>query len=181
MIEDNALAVADIVKYTVRMLWKFKKTIHQGVAALSATSSSSVQDSSGAAIDRSVVDNAAMAENVDAATVPSQGAYIIPRTYRVSGTIVTSRPVVVEGELAGGGLVAPTVHIGSAGRLNTTTQAAIVTVSGLVESPISARDYVEVRKGGAIKADVEAGSISIQPGGMVSGSRLAIGPLRSQL
>lgn len=176
-IVDNALAVAEIVKYTGRMLWKFKKSTHLTTAA---TSSVSGQESSGAAIDASATASSSTVENVDRATSHPQGAYVIPRAYRISGTIVTSRPVVVEGELEGAALVAPTVHVGNAGRLNIPTQAATVTVSGLVEGPLSAREYVEVQRGGAIKADVEAGGLSILPGGIVSGSRLAIGPLRSR-
>lgn len=84
----------------------------------------------------------------------------------------------VEGELCGQALVAPSVHVGAEGRLNTATQAAKVTVSGAVDSPISAREMVEVRKGGVIRNDVEAGELSILPGGLVVGARLSIGPLR---
>lgn len=119
-------------------------------------------------------------ENTDLAPSHPQGAYVIPRAYRVSGAVVTSRPVVVEGELEGSALVAPTVDVGSAGRLNIPTQAAIVTVRGSVEGPISARDYVEVQKGGVVKAAIEAGGLAILPGGVVSGAQLAIGPLRAR-
>jgi cytoskeletal protein CcmA (bactofilin family) len=91
---------------------------------------------------------------------------------------VTHRPVVLEGELQGEGLVAPSVHIGKSGRLSIPTQAANITIEGTVDSPISVREGVEVRAGGVLLGDVEAGVLSIQPGGTVSGARLAIGPLR---
>jgi cytoskeletal protein CcmA (bactofilin family) len=180
VIVDNAIAVAQIVKYTDRMLWKFKKSPHLTTSSGPSASPSVGQESSSAAMDKVAVTGPAPVENVDIAATHPQGAYVIPRAYKVSGTIVTSRPVVVEGELSGRALVAPTVHVGTAGRLNIPTQAAIVTVSGSVEGPLSAREYVEVQKGGAIKADVEAGGLSILPGGVISGARLAIGPLRSR-
>lgn len=180
MIVGNALAVAQIVKYTGRMLWKFKKSPHLTTSPGPSTSPSVGHEPSSAASDKVAATGPAPAENVDIAANHPQGAYVIPKAYKVFGTVVTSRPVVVEGELQGPALVAPTVHVGTAGRLNIPTQAAIVTVSGSVEGPLSAREYVEVRKGGAIKADVEAGGLSILPGGVVSGARLAIGPLRSR-
>lgn len=175
---DNALAVAEIVKYTGPMLWKFKKSPHQTTTTSPSTPSSFGQETSSAAIDKVAAAVPAPVENLDTAATHPQGAYVVPRAYKVSGTIVTSRPVVVEGELEGRALVAPTVHVGTAGRLNIPTQAAIVTVRGLVEGPLSAREYVEIQRGGMIKADVEAGGLSILPGGAVSGARLAIGPLR---
>ncbi len=164
------------MKYTGRMLWKFKKTSHATPSAI-APSASVGHDSQSVPTETTVV--ATEVENVDRAPSYPQGAFVIPRGYRISGTIVTSRPVVVEGELEGTALVAPTVHVGKSGRLNIPTQAAIVTVSGSVEGPVSARDYVEVQKGGTITSEVDAGGITILPGGLVSGARLAVGPLRS--
>lgn len=117
--------------------------------------------------------------NVDVVSKRPDGAYIVPRHYRISGKVVTSRPVVVEGRLEGPALVAPAVHVGTLGHLNLPVQATHVVVEGVVSSRISARDLVEVMRGGEIKGDVEAGALRIAPGGLVSGARLAIGPLRS--
>ena len=169
------------MKYTGRMLWKFKKSPHPATHSADSPSSSLGHESSSAAVDRPAAAVPTPVENVDIASNHPKGAFVIPRSYKISGTLVTSRPVVVEGELEGKALVAPTVHVGSSGRLNIPTQAAIVTVSGSIEGPVSARDYVEVQKGGTIKGDVEAGGLTILPGGVVSGARLAVGPLRSQL
>ena len=119
-------------------------------------------------------------ENTDIVTRNPAGSFVVPGTYRISGTIVTPRHVVVEGQLDGTALVAPSVHVASNGRLNIPTQAATVTVAGVVEKSVSARELLEVRSGGALRGDVEAGVLNIQPGGQISGARLSIGPLRAQ-
>lgn len=174
------------MQYTGLMLWKFKKSDHRNVSPGTPSSSSSATQSNGglmqggAAIEKVTSQGAARIENADVAVGHAAGTYVIPSSYRISAMIVTSRSVVVEGELEGSALVAPTVHVGTAGRLNVPTQASTITISGLVEAPVSARDYVEVRIGGSVKAAVEAGRLTVLPGGRVSGGQLSIGPLRSR-
>jgi cytoskeletal protein CcmA (bactofilin family) len=179
-IVDNALAVGVRVQYTIPMLWKFKKPEPQ-TPSVSATPAPSTSHSTGAAGgDRVGLNGSAKVENTDVVARNPVGSFVIPASYRVSGTIVTPRHVVVEGQLEGAALVAPSVHVSSSGRLNIPTQAATVTIAGVVEQPVSAREFLEVRSGGALRADVEAGTLNIQPGGHISGARLAIGPLRAQ-
>ena len=179
-IVDNALAVDVRVQYTVRMLWKFKKPDPQ-VPPVSATPAPSIAHAPGVATgDRVGFGTSAQVENTDIVARNPAGSLVIPASYRVSGTVVTPRHVVVEGQLEGAALVAPSVHVSSSGRLNVPTQAATVTVSGIVEKPVSARELLEVRTGGALRSDVEAAVLNIQPGGQISGARLAIGPLRGQ-
>lgn len=161
------------------MLWRSKKSGLDG-ASLSAGSSASerVEQGMDPAQSSSRMSQSGVA-NVDVISKRADGSYIIPRGYRISGRVITSRPVVVEGRLEGPVLVAPSVHVGPDGHLNLPVQAASVTVEGIAMSAISARDSVEVRRGGEVKGDVEAGTLRIAPGGVVSGVRLAIGPLRA--
>jgi len=180
LIVDNALAVGIRVKYTGRMLWKFKKPESQ-TSPVSATPPAQSPHSPGAVNGEGLgLGGAPKVENTDIVTRNPAGSFVVPGTYRISGTIVTPRHVVVEGQLDGTALVAPSVHVASNGRLNIPTQAATVTVAGVVEKSVSARELLEVRSGGALRGDVEAGVLNIQPGGQISGARLSIGPLRAQ-
>ena len=174
-IYEHALAVGARLKYTLSMLWKFKRSESSQVAA-TAVNSQPIPVAHGA--DKPLTATPSKIENEDVVAGVQEGAYVIPASYRIAGTLVTHRHVVVQGEIHGPALVAPSVHVGSSGRLNIPTQTTTITVSGIVESPILVRDTVEVRAGGSIQGDVEAGGLSILPGGVVSGARLAIGPLR---
>lgn len=175
VIFEHALAVGTRLKYTGSMLWKFKKS-EPSQAPSSSVSSQANQTIPGA--DKLPTSATARVENQDIVNDHREGAYVIPASYRISGSLVTNRHVIVQGDLHGAGLIAPSVHVGPTGRLNIPTQASLVTVSGAVESPISARENVEVRAGGSVRGDIESGGLTILPGGIVSGARLAIGPLR---
>lgn len=177
---DNALAVGGRVQYTHRMLWKFKKP-DPHTPPVNATSAAPAPASPSAAPgERLGVAGATKVENTDVVAQYPAGSFVIPASYRISGTVVTPRHVVVQGELEGPALVAPSVHVSNSGRLKAPTQAATVVVAGVVDQPVSAREVLEIRRGGALRSDVEAAVLNIQPGGQISGARLAIGPLRSQ-
>lgn len=181
LIFERALAVESRVQYTGSMLWKFKRSETPQASAsagVSRPTSSNHANSSHQGVSHPQVGAPTRAENEDALVERSDGAYVIPASYRIVGTLVTHRPVVLEGELQGPALVAPSLHVGKSGRLSIPTQVATITIDGTVDSPISARETVEVRAGGLLRGDVEAGGLSILPGGIVSGARLAIGPLR---
>jgi cytoskeletal protein CcmA (bactofilin family) len=161
------------------MLWRSKKSGLDGASLSAGTSvSRDVEEGMDPAQSSGRMPQSGVA-NVDVISKRADGSYIIPRGYRISGRVITSRPVVVEGRLEGPVLVAPSVHVGPDGHLNLPVQAASVTVEGIAMSAISARDLVEVRRGGEVKGDVEASTLRIAPGGVVSGVRLAIGPLRA--
>lgn len=157
------------------MLWKFKRSEPSQAPAAAVTPPST---SPNYVADKPQTSAPSKVENEDVVTGHPQGAYVIPASYRIVGSLVTHRHVVVEGDLQGPALVAPSVHVGPSGKLSIPTQAATITVSGTVEAPVMACDIVEVRAGGSLRSDVEAGGLSILPGGLVSGARLAIGPLR---
>jgi cytoskeletal protein CcmA (bactofilin family) len=162
------------------MLWKFKKQESQTPPESDAPAASMPHSPGVAGGERAMLNGSQKVENTDVVGRNPIGSFVIPAAYRLSGTIVTPRHVIVEGELEGPALVAPSVHVASSGRLNVPTQAATITVAGVVERSVSARELLEVLSTGALRADAEAGILNIQPGGQISGARLAIGPLRSQ-
>jgi len=118
-------------------------------------------------------------ENLDGSTKRPPGAFVVAKGYRVSASVVTARPVVVLGELIGESLTSPSVSVGPEGRLAIPVETNTLSVEGVVEQAVKVRDSVEIKAGGRVVADVEAAAISIAPGGVVSGARLAIGPLRA--
>lgn len=179
-IVDNALAVGGRVQYTHRMLWKLKKSDSNTLPDNAPSAAPAPASPRAAPAERLGAAGATKVENTDVVAQHPAGSFVIPVSYRISGTVVTLRHVVVQGELEGPALVAPSVYVSNSGRLKAPTQAASVVVAGVVEQPVSARDVLEIRRGGALRSDVEAAVINIQPGGHISGARLAIGPLRSQ-
>ncbi len=118
-------------------------------------------------------------QNLDGTRKHPLGAFVVAKGYRVSGTVVTGRPVVVEGVLSGDSLTAPSVSVGPSGVLSAPVSTNSLTVEGVVEQPVVVKESVDVRAGGCVKDDVEAAVISIAPGAIVSGARLAIGPRRA--
>jgi cytoskeletal protein CcmA (bactofilin family) len=154
------------------MLWKTKKT---SAGTHSPSPTEPVQAPSEAQPGKFEISP----ENLDGSTKRPPGAFVVAKGYRVSASVVTARPVVVLGELVGDSLTSPSVSVGPQGRLAIPVEANSLSVEGVVEKAVKVRDGVEVKAGGAVLADVEAAAISIAPGGIVSGARLAIGPLRA--
>ena len=158
-------------------MWKSKKTSQQAPQTATTFSLGSAENLVTTAQNADVPTVGAV-ENTDTARKHVAGAYVVPRGYRIVGTVVSSRPVVVDGELSGPVLVAPSVTVGKEGRLAVPTQVSSISVEGVVTGPVLVRDTFEVWPGGEVQGDVEAGSLRIHPGGVISGAHLAIGPGR---
>lgn len=159
------------------MLWKSKKSSPQTSQTAASFALGSPESSVGTPQNTDVV-AVGNAENVDVSRKHAPGSYVVPKGYRIVGTIVSSRPVVIDGEVGGAVLVAPSVAVGKEGRLAVPTQVSSISVEGLVTAPVLVRDTFEVWPGGEVRGDVEAGSLRIHPGGVISGAHLAIGPGR---
>ena len=111
-------------------------------------------------------------------TTPTEkiaGAYNIPKGYKITGSVSTSRPVVVDGELAGPELVAQEVYVRPGGTLSSPALVGELVVEGLVEGPVLARIAVEVKAGGILRGAVETPSLSVVPGGRIGGAQLSVG------
>lgn len=159
------------------MLWKFKKSTPQTTQTATSFSLGSTENLVAGA-QNTDVPTVGNVENTDAPRKHVSGAYVVPRGYRIVGTVVSSRPIVVDGEMSGPVLVAPSVTVGKEGRLAAPTQVSSISVEGVVTGPVLVRDTFEVWPGGEVRGDVEAGSLRIHPGGVISGAHLAIGPGR---
>ncbi len=103
------------------------------------------------------------------------GTYVIPVGYKISGPIVTTRPVRVDGELAGRGLAAREVFVSASGLLKQSAEVDSLIVEGRVMAPIKARGCVEVRTGGELRGEVESPMLVVRPGGILADCQLAIG------
>lgn len=154
------------------MLWKTKKSSSGTPSPSNTDPVSSQQDGKSTTFEVSP-------QNADGGAHRTPGSFVIPKGYRVLGSVVSSKPVVVLGELMGDSLTSPAVVVGPHGKLDIPVETNTLVVEGVVAQPVKVRDEIEVKAGGSVLADVEASSISISPGGLVSGARLAIGPLRA--
>jgi cytoskeletal protein CcmA (bactofilin family) len=174
----NALDVGGRVQYTVFMLWRTKKNSAEDLSVSSSvvTPVPVPGRNMDEPANRDVIIGSESA--IESKTAPITGSYKIPKGYRVSGAVVTARPVVIEGELAGGSLVAPSVVVGKGAVLAATTKSPVVDIAGFVNASLFAREGVIIRSGGEVRGDLNAASLTVAPGGVVAGARLAIGPLR---
>ncbi len=103
------------------------------------------------------------------------GAYVVPRGYKISGSIATSRPIVVDGEIAGPKTVANEVFVRPGGVVSGAIVTSSLVVEGVVEAPVSARKGVEVRAGGVLRGSVESPSLAVAPGANIGGCLLQVG------
>ena len=111
--------------------------------------------------------------SVPRAAIP--GAYIVPQGYRIAGNLSTSRPVVVDGELAGAKVVTNQLYVRSGGTVEAPAVVGSLLVEGTVSGPVFARDSVEVRSGGVVQGSLEAPSLTVAPGGIINGAQLSVG------
>jgi cytoskeletal protein CcmA (bactofilin family) len=103
------------------------------------------------------------------------GSYVVPKGYRISGVVISHRPVVVRGELIGRGVSASEVLVDECGVLRAPAEVERLRVFGRVLSSVRATLVVEVLSGGEIQADLETPGLSVAPGGRVSGGLLKVG------
>lgn len=105
-------------------------------------------------------------------------AYVVPRSYRVTGTIISARPVVVQGEVADGAMDAAVVSVPHGGRLAVPTKASSVYVDGLVVSDVSASVEIAVGSQATVRGSLNAPAIRVEPGAQLANAVLFVGPKR---
>jgi cytoskeletal protein CcmA (bactofilin family) len=103
------------------------------------------------------------------------GTYVVPAGYKISGPIFTTRPVRIEGELSGRGLVAREVFVAASGCLKQSADVDSLVVEGRVIAPIKARNRIEVRTGGELRGEIESPMLAVSPGGLLLDCQLSIG------
>jgi|LakMenEpi03Aug12_release.lakeMendotaPanAssembly.Ray.scaffolds.fasta_scaffold06265_13 cytoskeletal protein CcmA (bactofilin family) len=107
-------------------------------------------------------------------TLPA-GTYTVPRGYKVSGAISTSRPVVIAGEITGGSLTANSVVVCRGGFLGAPSAVNSIVVEGEVGAPLSAREGIDVRPGGVVRGPVETPALRVAAGGVIASAQVAVG------
>jgi cytoskeletal protein CcmA (bactofilin family) len=105
-------------------------------------------------------------------------SFVIPRGYRVSGVIISHRPVVLRGELHGRSVSAGAVTVEATGVLRAPAEVESLRVFGSVVAPVRATLAVEVMSGGSIQDDLETPCLHVAAGGRVSGGLLTVGAAR---
>lgn len=127
-------------------------------------------------------------ENVDALPTSSSllaqsrgsRGYVIPKSYRISGRILTDRPVLVEGELSGGVVQSPSVTVLPGGTLKAQTKAASLTVFGCVDAAVEATSLVEIMPRGQVSGRLQTPALRTEPGAVLTGATLVVGPRSSR-
>jgi cytoskeletal protein CcmA (bactofilin family) len=107
--------------------------------------------------------------------VPSQRGYVIPSGYRISGAILTSRPVVVSGEIVSGLVDAPSLTVLPGGGLGASAHVQVIKIHGAVSGDIIASNLVDVSAQGEVSGEVRSPAIRVAPGARIAGASLAIG------
>lgn len=107
--------------------------------------------------------------------VTSQRAYVVPSGYRISGLILSSRPVVIRGDLAGGSVDAPSVTVLPGGGLGASAHVQVIKVHGAVSGDIVASNLVDVSAQGSLSGQVRSPAIRVAPGARIAGASLAVG------
>jgi cytoskeletal protein CcmA (bactofilin family) len=109
---------------------------------------------------------------------PVERAYVVPASYRVSGNLILSRAVVVQGEVNGGSIDAPIVTVPRGGRLAAPTKGATVIINGIVEGDVSASVELCVGPDAEIRGSLNAPAVRVESGAKVSEATLFVGPKR---
>ena len=105
-------------------------------------------------------------------------AYVVPSSYRVTGSIISARPVVVRGEVVDGAIDACVVSVPAGGRLAVPTMVSSVYIEGLVESDVSASVEVAVGSHATVRGSLNAPAIRVEPGAQLANAVLCVGPKR---
>jgi cytoskeletal protein CcmA (bactofilin family) len=105
----------------------------------------------------------------------SQRPFVIPRNYRISGNLSTTRQVLVHGEFAAGVLDAPTVTVAPSGAVRGSITASNIQISGTVDAKVSASVAVEVSGRGRLAGEIRAPAVKVWPGAALHASKLTVG------
>ena len=159
------------------MFWKSKSVV----------SKVGEEKSIGLEEDLEIASPAQPPENVDplptASSLLAQSSghrgYVIPKSYRITGRILTDRPVLVEGELSDGTLQSPSVTVLPGGVLRAPTKTNSLTVFGRADAAVEATSFVNVMPGGQLSGRVQTPALKAEPGSVLTEANLVVGPLRS--
>lgn len=102
-------------------------------------------------------------------------SYRVPRSYRIKGDILSTRPVEVLGDLEGQKLVAGLVTVLPGGVLRGDSYVDVLRVAGAVSGEVRAKSLVDVVTQGEVTGTLVTPSVRILPGARVAGAKLSVG------
>ena len=102
-------------------------------------------------------------------------SYCVPRSYRITADISSSRPVTVLGELEGRELVANITTVLPGGVLKGSARVGVLRVAGVVEADVEAKINVDVASQGEIRGRIATPSMRVAPGAKMLDASLLIG------
>lgn len=102
-------------------------------------------------------------------------AYIVPSSCRVSGAVLTSRPIAIRGDFSSGRIEAPQVSVLSGGSLGAAVRTQVLDVRGSVTGDVEVSSMVEVAASGSVSGRIQSPAIRVIPGAAISGASFVIG------
>ena len=102
-------------------------------------------------------------------------AYVIPSSCRVSGGVLTSRPIAIRGDFSSGRIESPHVSVLPGGSLGAATRTQVLDVRGSVTGDVDASILVEVAASGCVSGRIQSPAIRVVPGAASSGASFVIG------
>jgi len=165
------------------MLWRSKKTPGQSTQSPTAEQASSAPPSE-SFTDLTPQNSDPLTKKPASLTLAREALglseragrpFVVPASYTVSGSVITSRPVVIQGEFSEGELTTPLAVVLSKGQVTAPMRVNALRVHGTVASRVTAREMVEVASDGRLEGEVETPAMSVEPGGSLCGALLRVG------
>lgn len=103
-----------------------------------------------------------------------QRPYTVPRGYKISGSLSSVRPIVVEGELTGMDLVAQQVCVAPGGVLRGVARVGELVCQGSIDAEIEATKSVEIVSSGSVSGSVTAPQVRVESGAQMRNAELCI-------
>ena len=103
--------------------------------------------------------------------LPQQGVAVIGKTITITGDIVGSEPLHIEGSVKGSiRLESAYLNIGPEAKVQSNVIAREVVVRGSITGNVNCSERIDIRSGGSLVGDVTAHSVSIEEGAYFKGS-----------
>ena len=104
----------------------------------------------------------------------AKGSYtFIGETCRIEGSLDVKGELVINGTVEGT-IKCDTLIASQGSKIKGRIIARNATLSGLVESEVDVREHLAITKTGKLKGNISYGTVSIEPGGMLSGKCLKV-------
>lgn len=102
-------------------------------------------------------------------SVDKEGFTFIGDSCRIDGAVEVNGRLVVDGIIEGT-IKCDTLETGPNSRIKANIEASNVTIRGFIEGDVFVHEHLEVASTGAFMGSIAYGTLSIEPGGKLSGS-----------